>query len=137
MARNEEYKKAGQHAGRMRATEPFAVAARYDRRIGRVVVSLSTGIDIAFAPRDVQGLERAAPSDLSRIEISPSGFGLHFPALDADIYLPALLEGFLGSRKWMASRLGAEGGRSTSAAKAAASRRNGSRGGRPRKRIAA
>ena len=90
MARNEEYKKAGQRADRMRATEPFAVAARYDRRIGRVVVSLSTGIDIAFASRDVQGLERATPSSLSRIEISPSGFGLYFPALDADLYLPAL-----------------------------------------------
>ena len=136
MVRSEEYEKANRQGTQMRTTEPRAVEARYDRRIGRVVVRLSTGIDIAFAPRDAQGLERATPSNLSRIEISPSGFGLHFPALDADLYLPALLEGFLGSRKWMASRLGAEGGRSTSAAKAAAARRNGSRGGRPRKAAA-
>jgi hypothetical protein len=40
---------------------------------------------------------------LSKIEISPSGLGLHFPAIDADLYLPALLDGFLGSRRWMAS----------------------------------
>jgi hypothetical protein len=55
------------------------------------------------------------------------------PKLDADIYLPALLQGFFGSRKWMAARLGAVGGKSRSAAKAAASQRNGKSGGRPRK----
>jgi len=77
-------------------------------------------------------LENAKPSQLDDIEISPSGFGIHFPKLDADLYLPALLEGFLGSKKWMAARLGAVGGRSRSAAKASASRINGMRGGRPK-----
>jgi len=133
----DEFEKANRQGERMWVTEPRAVEARYDRRMGRVIVRLSTGIDIAFSPRDAQGLEQAAPADLSVIEISPSGFGLSFPKLDADLYLPALLEGFLGSRKWMASRMGAEGGKSTSAAKAAAARSNGRRGGRPRKVAAA
>jgi len=79
---------------------PTAESARYDRRIGRVVVRLSTGLDVAFSPHDAQGLEAAKPADLARIEISPSGLGLHFPKLDADLYLPALLEGFLGSKRW-------------------------------------
>ena len=61
------------------------------------------------------------------------GFGIHLPKVDADIYLPALLMGFLGSRNWMAARLGALGGKSRSAAKRAAAKRNGRRGGRPRK----
>ena len=65
------------------------------------------------------------------------GFGLHFPKLDADIYLPALLEGILGSRNWVAAHLGALGGRAKSRAKAAASRRNGRLGGRPKKKTAA
>jgi hypothetical protein len=56
---------------------------------------------VSFAPEDAQGLENARPSQLKEIEISPSGFGLHFPALDADLYVPALLEGFLGSKSWM------------------------------------
>lgn len=119
-------------AERLKST-PIATAARYDRRIGRVVIDLSSGLSIAFRPHDAQGLEEAAPQQLRRIEISPSGLGLHFPALDADLYLPALLEGFLGSRRWMAARLGRAGGKVTSAAKTAAVRANGKLGGRPRK----
>ena len=115
------------------ATGPVAVAARYDSRLGRVVVSLSTGLDVSFRPQDAQGLEDAKPEDLAVIEVSPSGQGLHFPKLDADLLVPALLEGFLGSRAWMAAHLGARGGKSTSAAKGAAARANGRRGGRPRK----
>jgi hypothetical protein len=112
---------------------PIATAARYDRRIGRVVVELSTGLDIAFKPRDAQGLEAAKPQELARIEISPSGLGLHFPAIDADLYLPALLAGFLGSRKWMAASMGKHGGSATTDAKRAAARTNGKLGGRPKK----
>jgi hypothetical protein len=104
------------------ARTPTATAARYDRRCGRVVIDLSSGLSIAFKPQQVQGLEHATPEQLRTIDISPSGFGLHFPALDADLYLPGLLQGFLGSRRWMAAQLGKAGGRATSAAKTAAAR---------------
>ena len=90
-------------------------------------------LKVSFSPRDAQGLEEATPLQLQEIEISPSGFGIHFPKLNADLYLPAILQGFLGSRKWMASRLGQAGGKSRSPAKRAASRANGKLGGRPRK----
>lgn len=115
------------------AHSPTAVAARYDRRIGRVVIALSSGLEIAFKPHDAQGLQNARPAQLASIEISPSGLGIHFPDLDADLYLPALLEGFLGSRQWMAASLGKAGGRATSESKASAARTNGRLGGRPRK----
>src|SRR5579863_7955724 len=114
---------------------PRAVSANYDRKSGRVVIHLSSKLIVSFAPRDAQGLEHARPSQLKEIEISPSGFGIHFPALDADIYIPGLLEGFLGSKAWMASRLGQMGGRSRSKGKQAASRANGKLGGRPRKAV--
>jgi len=67
-------------------------------------------------------LEKARPEDLASIEITPSGFGLHFPKLDADLYVPALLEGVFGSRRWMAARMGAVGGKSQSETKTAASK---------------
>ena len=137
MTNRDEFGKALERAASMRATKPRAMSARYDRRTDRVVVSLAKGLEIGFAPRAAQGLEKARPADLATIEVSPSGFGLHFPKLDADVYLPALLEGILGSRNWMAAHLGAIGGRAKSRVKAAASRRNGRLGGRPRKKTAA
>jgi hypothetical protein len=131
--RDEEFHAANRRAvGRLRRT-PIATAVRYDRRIGRIVIDLSSGLEVAFRANDAQGLEHAKPSELSKIEISPSGLGIHFPLLDADIYLPALLEGFLGSRRWMAAQMGKAGGKASTKAKAAASRRNGKLGGRPRK----
>jgi len=60
---------------------------------------------MSFLLQDAQGLEGAQPADLALIEISPSGLGRHFPKLDAELYLPASLEGFVGSRQWMAARL--------------------------------
>jgi Protein of unknown function (DUF2442) len=93
-------RKADARAARRRESGPIVVAARYDRRSGRVVVGLNTGIEIMFSPQHAQGLEGAKPAQLDTIEISPSGFGLHFPKLDADLYLPALLDGWFGSRRW-------------------------------------
>lgn len=133
----EEFDQANRKGRALSASLPRATSARYDRRLGRVFIELSTGLAVAFSPRDAEGLEDASPAELNAIEISPSGFGIHFPKLDADFYLPALLEGHFGSRKWMASRLGAKGGAARSSAKAAAARRNGRRGGRPRKDKAA
>ena len=133
MATTEAFEIAGRRAQERIATVPTALAVRYDHRTRRIVIRLSSKLEVAFSPRDAQGLEHATPSQLDKIEITPSGFGIHFPKLDADIYLPALLEGFLGSREWMARRLGAVGGHSRTAAKTSASRRNGRLGGRPRK----
>lgn len=115
---------------------PIATAARYDRRIGRVVIELSTGLNVSFKPHSAQGLEHATLGDLAQIEISPSGLGIRFPKVDADLYLPALLEGFLGSRRWMASEMGRHGGKAITDAKAAAARLNGQLGGRPKKKPA-
>jgi hypothetical protein len=128
-----EFEAANRRGAAKRAAFPAAVAVRYDRRIARVVISLASGLQIAFAPRDVQGLEGARPADLADAEISASGLGVHFPKLDADLYIPALLEGFLGSKSWMAAEMGKVGGKASSDAKTAAARKNGKLGGRPKK----
>lgn len=111
-----------------------AVSARYDRRAARVRVRLDSGLELAFPPGLAEGLAGASPEDLAEIEVSPAGLGLHWPRLDVDLYLPALLEGVFGSRRWMAARLGAVGGRSRSKAKTDSARENGRKGGRPKKR---
>ncbi|MBN9510848.1 MAG: DUF2442 domain-containing protein [Alphaproteobacteria bacterium] len=128
----EEFAQAEASAAALRQAG-HAVAARYDRRASRIVVRLNTGLELAFPPALAEGLAGAAPEDLAAIEISPAGLGLHWPKLDADLYIPALLQGVFGSRRWMAAQLGAVGGRARNAAKAASSRANGRKGGRPRK----
>ena len=111
----------------------FAVSARYDRRSARVVLNLNTGVQVTFPPRLAEGLAGASPADLAEIEISPAGLGLHWPRLDADLYVPALLQGVFGSKRWIAAELGAAGGKARSRAKTAAARENGRKGGRPPK----
>ena len=133
MALHDNFKAANQRAKNLQSSIPRAVSAHFDRKSGRIVINLSSKLTLSFSPRDAQGFENAKPSQLDKVEISPSGFGIHFPKLDADLYVPGLLEGFLGSRKWMAARLGQAGGQSRSLAKKAAAKANGKLGGRPRK----
>jgi hypothetical protein len=113
--------------------EPRAVAAHYDPHTARVVVDLANGCTYAFPARLAQDLQNATASDLACIEVDGLGFNLHWPALDADIYVPALVAGIFGTRAWMARELARVAGQATSPAKAAAARANGARGGRPRK----
>lgn len=110
-----------------------AISARYDRRRGRVVVALHTGVELTLPTALVEGLADAPDDKLADIEVSPAGLGLYWPQLDADLYVPALIQGVFGSEKWMAKHLGAQGGKVRSAAKTAAARANGRKGGRPRK----
>ncbi len=111
------------------AAEPRASKARYDRRRERVIVDLTNGCTFAFPPRLVQGLEAATDEQLGRLVILGAGYGLHWEALDVDLSIPGLLAGIFGTRAYMAR----QAGRTTSPAKAAAARRNGAKGGRPRK----
>ena len=112
-----------------RASEPRAAAVRYDRASGRVIVDLENGCAFAFPPRLAQGLEAASDDQLAAVEILGQGYGLHWEELDVDLSLPGLMAGIFGTKAWMARRAG----QATSAAKAAASRANGAKGGRPRK----
>lgn len=112
---------------------PRAVAARYDCRVSRLMVTLSNGLELAFPPHLAEGLANAKPADLAVMEITPAGLGLHWPRLDADLWPPALLEGVFGSPRWMAGLLGRSGGMARSAAKGAAAGKNGRKGGKPRK----
>jgi Protein of unknown function (DUF2442) len=114
-----------------RAQGPRARRAYYDRERKLVVVELTNGAVFAFPPRLAQGLRGASAETLAEIEVSPSGEALHWDRLDADLRVPALLQGMFGTRTWM-RQLGQAGGRVRSQAKARAARANGAKGGRPR-----
>src|ERR1700757_2136879 len=124
MGFNDQVKRANRRARDLQARVPSAVAARFDRWTGRVVIELNSGLEVGFLPENAEGLEKASAAELEKIEITPSGYGIHFSKLDADLYLPALLQVFYGSKKWMAAGLGNLGGASRSRAKVSASRKN-------------
>jgi hypothetical protein len=128
----EEFQAAALRGEELRC-KGHAVSVAYDAPQGRLVVSLNTGVIIMVPVHLVQVLAAADPADLAEIEITPSGLGLHWPRLDADVYVPALMQGVFGTRQWMAAQLGSSGGRVSTPAKAAAARTNGAKGGRPRK----
>jgi Protein of unknown function (DUF2442) len=125
---------AGAEAARERGriamqTQPRATSARYDAKSGRIIVELVSGATFAFPPELVQDLCDGTPAQLAEVEISPVGFGLHWPSLDVDFTVPGLMNGIFGTARWMAQRAGS----ATSPKKAASSRENGKKGGRPRK----
>lgn len=124
------FAKASERGRRLVARGPLATAARYES--GRIHVELNNGCAFVFPVAHAQGLAGAKPKQLRRIEVAAAGLGLHWPLLDADLYVPALVKGILGTKQWMA-QIGAVGGRAASVAKVAAARANGKLGGRPRK----
>jgi hypothetical protein len=108
--------------GRRLSAAPRATAVHFDVKTSRLVVQLDTGLDLSFDPRQAHGLQDATDDDFIGAAIEGAGIALHLPRLDADFSIARLLEGFLGPLDWTQRE-----------ARAAASRENGKRGGRPRR----
>ncbi len=109
-----------------------AVRAHYDAPSGRVLLELSSGYLFGFPARAIPALARATPTELAAVEVSPGGGALHWEALDADLSIPGLLLAAV-ERPARLRELARLAGRTRSAAKAAAARANGAKGGRPRR----
>jgi len=86
-----------------------AVNAAYDARRKRLVVDLNTGMVIMVPVHLLEDLADANTEDLAEIELSPSGLGLHWPRLDADLYVPALMQGIFGTKDQHSDHSGRHG----------------------------
>lgn len=122
--------RAGRQAAKM---EPRAARATYRARDNALLIELTNGAAITIPVKLIPGLKRATASDLRSIEVLGRGGGLHWECLDLDLSVPALVSSVFAGPEWMAE-LGRIGGARSSAAKTAAARRNGRKGGRPRNR---
>ena len=129
-----EIDRAIEHA-RQLPSEPRVTEVEYRPGPGLdlLILKLSDGRRHLIPREDLQGLQSATKEQIARVKILGKGTGLHWPALDVDFYVPGLLRGVYGNKKWMAE-IGRSGGSVRSAAKKRAARVNGLKGGRPRQR---
>jgi hypothetical protein len=114
---------------------PLALSVEHIPDLNLLIVVLSNQRRLVLPVEDVQGLDSATHEQLRKYELMGRGTGISFPELDVDLYVPALIEGIYGNRRWMA-QLGKKGGTAKTEAKRVAARVNGAKGGRPR-RVAA
>lgn len=120
---------AEKRARRAAPAGPRATAVRYDRAGERVVVEFGNGCQVAFPVALMPGTEGAGPDELAAVELHADGEAIAWEALDAGVDVRGLLLQAFEVRTWAAAYLGS----SRSPAKAEAARRNGRRGGRPRR----
>ena len=115
--------------------EPRVVSVEYRPGAGLdlLILKLSDGRREIIPREDLQGLENATREQVAQVEILGKGTGLHWPELDVDHYVSGLLKHIYGTKRWMAE-IGRSGGSARSAAKRKASRANGLKGGRPRRK---
>lgn len=116
-------------------SEPVARKVEHIPELNLLIVRLSNGRRLVLPLEDVQGLVNATHEQIQKYELLGHGTGISFPQLDVDLYVPALIEGVYGNRRWMA-RLGEKGGKAKSDAKRRAARANGVKGGRPTRAVA-
>ena len=130
-------KELREHASRSTpAIGPRASKARVLSRGTVLQLEMTNGVVVRLPVALVPGLSKASPSERGRVEVAGRGGGLHWPRLDLDLSVAALVSSAFEGREWM-GELGRLGGRQSSSAKAAAARKNGRKGGRPRSRAVA
>lgn len=131
---------------------PVAVSAVYEPAQHLLQITLNNGLQLAINPDLLQCICELDAAELQQVQISPLG-DLIWKNAGHGIAIRGLLEGRFGSRKWMEQLHADQGiplgewndspakkeewaraaGSMTSLKKQQSSRRNGQKGGRPRK----
>ena len=123
---------ARQRARRARLTHPHAAAVRFERAGRRLHVQLTNGAALVIPVELIASLRDATDQALATVSVGAAGIGLRWEGLDQDLTIAGLAKVVLGSRVLLGAS-GGGGGAARTPAKIRAARRNGRKGGRPRK----
>jgi hypothetical protein len=137
---NQQFQEATKRGRETLTGSPKARAISYNAKSKRIVVELQSGVS-AIVPTDlIEILQNATDEQIKDVGIAVEGLYLRWKSLDEDLFVPNLLQGTFGTRKWMdnlkkhLSEAGRKGGVSRSEAKRKSSAENGRKGGRPRRK---
>ncbi len=83
---------AARAAGHLGLRASRAVAARYLTVPDRVEIDLASGWSVQVPRSFSARLAAASPQDCGQVEIVDDGLGLHWPLIDEDWFVPAVIE---------------------------------------------
>jgi hypothetical protein len=110
------------------------LAVKYDVKTDALRLTLSSGVRLSVPRTEVPPLAKASPEELALVHPGNGGATISQEDLDVDVFVPGLLDRLFGHT--IRVELGRRSGRTSTPAKARAARKNGSKGGRPKKRAA-
>jgi hypothetical protein len=136
---NRQFEEATKRGQKTLDRSPKAKTISYNAKSKRIVIVLESGASAIIPIGLIEILQNATPEQISDVEIAVEGLYLRWKSLDEDLFVPNLLQGIFGTRRWMdnlkehLSKAGRLGGASRSEAKRKSSAENGKKGGRPRR----
>ena len=98
---DEQIAKATKRGVESDVKEARALAARYDRGSGQLIVTLRGGAILLIPAQLLQGVAGAAPELVEEVEVAAGGRSLHWERLDADLLVQGLVSGSYGTKRWM------------------------------------
>ncbi len=127
-----QFAEARRRGALARRTEPHGRAVRFLRSTRQLVIDLVNGTQLRLPIARVPGTAGLTEAEVRDVTLSPGGMLVVWPRVDLDLTVHALAILALGEKTVMRASA-AVAGSTKSPAKAAASRLNGQKGGRPRK----
>jgi hypothetical protein len=107
-------------------------SVRYDVRTDSLRLSLSSGVRVSIPRAQIPPLADANREQLAAVYAGNGGATISQDDLDVDVFVPGLLDRLFG--RTIRGNLGRRAGSVSTIAKAHAARKNGLKGGRPKKK---